>query len=329
MNSRKATLIRPCTASALALQRLRQGAAEEGDERAEDREDQHPQQHRAFVVPPDPGNLVDRRGGAVGVLRDVEHGEIRDEMGVDERGEGDRETGELGQRRASSDRHQVGVAEARAPGRHDRLRQRGGEGENEGEMADLDDHLAFAPSCQRPCFFSDFDDLARHVALVVLGENLVAGDAARSGEHALDDDALALAEEVRNVGEARAEAVDRDGLRAIGHDEGEAVVGAGDRALLDQSADPEPRPRLDVLFGDFGGSEEQRQAVLHRVKAEADGAADHRQGGGDQGEAAALPGQLASPRPRSRASASRLATALASGPSALRASASAALALSP
>ena len=196
-------------------------------------------------------------------------------------------------------------------------------------MANLDDHLAFAPSCQRPCFFSDFDDLARHVALVVLGEDLVAGDPAWSGEHALDDHALALAEEVRNVGEARAKAVDRDGLRPVGHGESEPVVGANDRALLDQSADPEPRSRLHVLFGDLRGRQEQREAVLHRIKAEADSAADHREGGGDQSKAAALSAQLASPRPRSRASASRLATALASGASALRASASAALAFSP
>ena len=155
MKSRKATLIRPCTASALALSvcgRERPKRATSAPKIA--RISTH-KQHRAFVVPPDAGDLVDRRGGAVRILRDVEDGEIRDEMGVDQRGEGDREAGELRQRRASSDRHQVGVAEARAPGRHDRLRQRGRERQDEGEMADLDDHLAFAPSCQRPCFFSD------------------------------------------------------------------------------------------------------------------------------------------------------------------------------
>ena len=76
-------------------------------------------------------------------------------MGVDQRGEGDRDAGELSQGRASADRHQLGVADARSPKRHHGLNERGGEREHKGEMADLDNHLAFAPSCQRPCFFSD------------------------------------------------------------------------------------------------------------------------------------------------------------------------------
>jgi hypothetical protein len=56
----------------------------------------------------------------------------------------------------AADAHQPVGAGARAPGRLDRLGQRSGEREHEGEMADLDDHgLATAsPSCHRPCFLS-------------------------------------------------------------------------------------------------------------------------------------------------------------------------------
>ena len=75
-------------------------------------------------------------------------------MRVDQRCEGDRDERELRQRRAAPDRHQVRVADARAPGRDDRLRKRGAERQNESEMADLDDHFVASPSCQRPCFFS-------------------------------------------------------------------------------------------------------------------------------------------------------------------------------
>ena len=77
-------------------------------------------------------------------------------MGVDEGREGDRDQEELGQRGATADAHQAAVADASAPERHDRLGERRGEREDEGEMADLDDHCvaAVVPSCQRPCFLS-------------------------------------------------------------------------------------------------------------------------------------------------------------------------------
>ncbi len=158
-------------------ERPRQGAAEHGDHAAEDRQDQHPQQHRAFVVSPDAGELVDRGRGAVRVLRDVEDREVGGEVGVDERGEGDRDAGELGQRRAPADRHQLGVADARAPGRDDRsaraLRRARGRGRNGRSRQSLGVR-SFLPAA---LLLQRFDDLARHVALVVLGEDLVAARA--------------------------------------------------------------------------------------------------------------------------------------------------------
>ena len=77
-------------------------------------------------------------------------------MGVDERGESDRDQRKLDQRRVTPDNHEANVANSSAPERHDCLGERGGEREHKGEMADLDNHCvaAVVPSCQRPCFLS-------------------------------------------------------------------------------------------------------------------------------------------------------------------------------
>ena len=134
----------------------RQRAAEQSDERAEDREDKNPQEHRAFVVSPDAGDLVDRGHRHVRILGDVEHGKVRGQVRVDERGESDRNQRELDERRVAPDIHECDVADPRAPERDDRLGERSCERQHKGEMADLDNHCVAAviPSCQRPCFLS-------------------------------------------------------------------------------------------------------------------------------------------------------------------------------
>ena len=118
----------------------RQRAAKQSDERAEDRQNENPQEHRAFVVPPDAGDLVDRGHRHVRILGDVENGKVRGQVRVDERGEGDRDQRELDQRGVAPDGHEPDVPDPRAPERDDRLGEGGGEREHEGEMADLDDH---------------------------------------------------------------------------------------------------------------------------------------------------------------------------------------------
>ncbi len=72
MKSRKAPAIQPCTASTSAFSRVRQVGAEGGDQRAEQREDQHPEEHRALVVPPHAGDLVEQRLCRMRVLDDVD-----------------------------------------------------------------------------------------------------------------------------------------------------------------------------------------------------------------------------------------------------------------
>ena len=66
MKSRKAKPIQPWTESTSAFSRSGRLRAEGGDQRAEERQDQDPEEHRALVVPPHAGDLVEER------LRDCE-----------------------------------------------------------------------------------------------------------------------------------------------------------------------------------------------------------------------------------------------------------------
>ena len=74
----------------VGAQRRRQVAPNSATAAAEQGEDQHPQQHRAFVVPPHAGDLVEQRLGRMRVGPHVLDREIRRDVGVHERDEGDR-----------------------------------------------------------------------------------------------------------------------------------------------------------------------------------------------------------------------------------------------
>ena len=117
MKARNAHADEALNGERVRAQRARQRAAEQGDDRAEHRQNEDPQQHRAFVEPPDAGDLVDRRHRAVRILRDVENGKIRRQMRIDERCECNCDQRELGQRGAAPDLHKLIVADARAPQR--------------------------------------------------------------------------------------------------------------------------------------------------------------------------------------------------------------------
>ena len=79
--------------------RARQVRAEGRDQRAEEREDQHPEKHRAFVVAPHAGHLEEQRLGRVAVLPDVQHREVGGHVGGGQRREGERDEGEADDRR--------------------------------------------------------------------------------------------------------------------------------------------------------------------------------------------------------------------------------------
>ena len=144
------------------LQPVRQVAAEGRDQRAEQREDQHPEEHRALVVPPDAGDLVEERLRRMRVLDDVEQREVGDDVGVDQRREGDADEQELRHRRRARRRPSAARRRASAPDRTgiDRLRRapapargRGRNGRARRSWPPL--HRGAArrrrrPSCQRP-----------------------------------------------------------------------------------------------------------------------------------------------------------------------------------
>ena len=206
MKRRKAAAIQPCTASTSAFSRSGRLRAEGRDERAEQREDQHPEEHRALVVPPDAGDLVEERLRRMRVLDDVEQREIGDDIGVDERGEGEADEQELRHRRRRGDGRQARVVAeradrtapttGRAPAPSARTRAKW---PSSAIIA-----LPIASRCRRGvrAFLPDalllqrLDHFARHVALVVLGEHGVGGEAPSAADHALGDDALPFAEEV-------------------------------------------------------------------------------------------------------------------------------------
>ena len=76
MNSRKAMATAACTASVLARSRTGMLSARKRHHGAEEGEDQDPEQHRALVVPPHAGDLVDERLRRMRVLDHVQHGKV-------------------------------------------------------------------------------------------------------------------------------------------------------------------------------------------------------------------------------------------------------------
>ena len=132
-------------------QRQRQIVAEQRDHGAEQRQDRHPQQHRAFVVPPHAGDLVEQRLHRVRILEHVGDGEIRGHVQGDQRDEGQAGEDELRQCRRAADIHQRNVALMRAKHRHGGLDQRQRERQHQGIMSALCNHwvapaAVFSPS---------------------------------------------------------------------------------------------------------------------------------------------------------------------------------------
>ena len=122
------------------FQRRGQIAAEAGNQRAEQRQHQHPQQHRAFMVSPHAGDLVDQRFRGMRILEYGQEREVRGDVAPDQRKEGQTDEGELGDGGRSGDRHQHGVAAACAPERDRGLHHGESERQHEGVMAEFGDH---------------------------------------------------------------------------------------------------------------------------------------------------------------------------------------------
>lgn len=123
----------------------RKVVAEGGHRRSEKGKNEHPQQKRALVISPHPGNAIEQGFRLMRVLEDVGDGEIRDDIEMDERAEGERDQQELHERRGASHPEQCSVAARCTEQGQSALNERHRKGEDEGEMAELGDHRAGAP----------------------------------------------------------------------------------------------------------------------------------------------------------------------------------------
>ena len=71
----------------IGTQRCGQIGTEQSNHRAEQHQYQHPQKHRAFVVPPRAGHFVEKRLQRMGVFPDIRDGKVGRDIGRDERTE--------------------------------------------------------------------------------------------------------------------------------------------------------------------------------------------------------------------------------------------------
>ena len=140
MNRRNAAAIQDCTARTLARKSSGMDRRKQRDGRGEHRQNQNPQQHRAFVIAPDAGDFIDQRFRGMRVLDDIDEREI----GLDMRdGQGqisvshEAKSHQRGRRR---DRHQALVAVDAAPYRQHGIDERQRQSEDERVMAGFDDH---------------------------------------------------------------------------------------------------------------------------------------------------------------------------------------------
>ncbi len=122
----------------------RQIAAEQRDQSSEHAEDEDPQQHRALMVSPHAGDLVDQRLGGVRILEHIDHGEIRPHVAGHQRAEGDGKEAELRNSSGTSNGHEHGIILVRANGRHAGLNERHYQREHERVMAELGDHCGLS-----------------------------------------------------------------------------------------------------------------------------------------------------------------------------------------
>ena len=120
----------------------RQAFAKPGRHRAEQCQDQHPKQQRAFVIPPNPSDLVDHRFQGVGVVDHQTEREIRGHKGIGQRPETDRGQHELRRCGGIGHRHPARSALGGANHRHDHLEDGHHKGQDEGEMSEFYDHVS-------------------------------------------------------------------------------------------------------------------------------------------------------------------------------------------
>jgi hypothetical protein len=170
---------------------LAQPALEQGNGAAGDGKHGHPEQHRALVIPPGAGELVQPGLGAVTVGGDQLDRQVGSQEQPDQHQEG------KGREHALCHRHRPHRANQGFPRRakrrcaEEQLEQRQGRRQPERRQAASAIIAAFrlVQAAAR--------ELGRHVILVMLGEDLGGDEAAVGLEPPFGDDAAILAEQVR------------------------------------------------------------------------------------------------------------------------------------
>ncbi len=119
---------------------LRHGARRERHRSREDGEDQHPEQHRAFVIAPDAGDFIDQRLRRSRILINVDEREIGGDVRVSQRDIGQGDKTKSGKRDRRRDAHQAGIACRDSPERYDRIETGERQRQDQCEMAGFDDH---------------------------------------------------------------------------------------------------------------------------------------------------------------------------------------------
>ena len=125
-------------------ERARQVAPESGDGAAAKRQHQAPEEDRAVVVPPRPGDPVEERRLALAIGGHVADREVGGDVAPDKGGECRPDGDQLAERQARRSGHQPPLARLGADQRQHRLCGGEAAGEGESEVAELGDHGALS-----------------------------------------------------------------------------------------------------------------------------------------------------------------------------------------
>ena len=190
MKARKPSADQPLDAEHARLQASAAGCCRSrATARAEQRQDQHPEQHRALVVAPGAGDLVEQRLAECEFCATLAHREIEVTKAAIRQPKASATnascTNAARPRRAIQREPAPGARRSAAapPGA-----ARPASGEDEREMAEFGDHRCRRPPARLPAsgrLLQRVGDLGRHVVLVVLGQHLVAREDAVVAERAL------------------------------------------------------------------------------------------------------------------------------------------------
>ena len=122
-------------------QRGRQVGAEPRHRRAKERDNEHPQEHRAFVIAPDTRHLVEHRLVRVAVEHHQTQREIRGDKGICQRGKGHSRQQELDRSRRFGHGHPARPAFIGAYQGDSGLNAGHQKGEDEGEVTEFCNHV--------------------------------------------------------------------------------------------------------------------------------------------------------------------------------------------